>query len=68
MESPKSLTAVFHVKFHYEETEAKPVSERDIEMIHEILTKASGLEPEEQEILIKFAGYLGQLGKTDGRG
>ncbi len=46
IESPRSLTAVVHVKFHYEEAEIKPVGERDIEMISHILDKASGMEPE----------------------
>jgi hypothetical protein len=63
--SPKSLTAVVHVNFHYEEEEAKPVSERDIEMISQILTKASGLEPELQNILVKFADYLNQVGTEE---
>jgi len=60
IQSPRSLTAVVHVKFHYDEVEAKPVNERDIEMLSQILSKASGLEPELQQLLIKFADYLGQ--------
>lgn len=62
IQSPKSLTAVVHVKFHYADEEAgiKPVSERDIEVISRILDKASGLEAEKQELLVKFADYLNQ--------
>ncbi|GAH81942.1 unnamed protein product [marine sediment metagenome] len=68
IQSPKSLTAVVHVKFHYEETEPKPVSELDVEMVSQILAKASGLEPELQELLIKFAGHLNQVMETEERG
>lgn len=64
IKSPKSLTAVVHVKFHYDETEPKPVSERDVEMVSQILTKASGLDPELQELLVKFAGHLSQVKET----
>lgn len=62
--TPKSLTAVVHVDFHYEETNPKPVSERDVEMVSQILAKASGLGPELQECLVKFAGYLSQVKET----
>lgn len=68
IKSPKSLTAVVHVKFHYEEIEPKPVSERDVEMVSQILTKASGLAPELQELLVKFAGHLSQVKETEERG
>jgi len=67
MESPKSLTAVVHVKFHYKEVEAKPVSEADIEMVSRILDQAAGLKPELQEVLVKFAEYLNQLGEETDR-
>ena len=65
MESPKSLTAVVHVNFHSEETKPKPVSERDLEMVSQILTKASGLDPELQELLVRFAGHLSQVKETE---
>ncbi|MBU0847369.1 hypothetical protein KKH23_09325 [Patescibacteria group bacterium] len=64
MKSPKSLTAVVHVKFHYEDGEGKggikSVSDRDIEVISRVLDRAAGLEPELQEVLVKFADYLSQ--------
>ncbi len=60
-ESPKSLTAVVHVKFHYKEVELKPVGEADVEMISRILEKASGLDPDHQELLVKFADYISQV-------
>ncbi|MBA7695670.1 hypothetical protein ES703_104302 [subsurface metagenome] len=63
MESPKSLTAVVHVKFHYKDTEAKPVSDSDLKMISRILDTASSMEPEFQELLVKFADHLRKLGE-----
>jgi len=66
IKSPKSLTAIVHVKFHYKEPETKPVGQSEIEMMARVLDQASHLEPEMQEILVKFANYLNQLGgKTD---
>ena len=61
IESPKSLTAVVHVKFHYEDAEDKPISEQDIELVSQILTKAAGMKPEEQSLLVRFADYLVQF-------
>lgn len=66
MESPKSLTAIVHVRFHYKEPETKSVSESELEMLGRILDRASELSPEQQEILAKFAHYLDQLGKERG--
>ena len=56
--SPRSLTAVVHLKFDYEESETKPVGECDVEMISQILDKASGLDPAMQELLVRFADFL----------
>ena len=57
---------IVHVKFHYKEPETKPVDQSEIEMMARVLDQASHLEPEMQEILVKFANYLNQLsGKTD---
>jgi len=68
IKSPKSLTAVVHVKFHYEDKEPKPVSELDVEMVSQILAKASGLKPELQELLVKFADHLSQVKESEERG
>jgi len=68
IKSPKSLTAVVHMKFHYEDGEGgevKPVSEVDIEMVSRILDKAAGLDPQVQEVLVKFADYLSQQSCED---
>lgn len=64
MESPKSLTAIVHVNFHYGELEAKPVGQNEIVMMGRILDQASELDPELQKILARFADYLNGL-KTD---
>jgi len=61
MESPKSLTAIVHVKFHYIEPKTKPVSEGEIEMMANVLDKTSDLSPEMRDIVVKFAEYLGQV-------
>jgi len=60
-ETPKSLTAVAHVKFNYQETEAKTSDTREIEMLSRILGQTSSLSPERQEIMVKFADYLSKL-------
>jgi len=64
-ESPKSLTATIHVRFHYKDTETQSVTEGETAMINSILDKASDMPPDLREILIKFADYLKQLGKEE---
>jgi len=68
IESPKSLTAIVHVKFHYKELGSKPVDQDEIEMLAKILDQGSELSPGMQEILLKFADYLNQNMKRDGGG
>lgn len=57
--SPKSLTAIVHVKFHYQELE-KPVTQSEIEMMSEILDHVSELNPDHRDIIINFVDYLSQ--------
>lgn len=64
MKSPKSLTAVIHIKFNYPEPEDKPVNEADMEMLSRILDRAAELEPELQELIVKFANHLCELSKS----
>lgn len=66
IQSPKSLTATVHVRFHYAEPETKPLSEGETQMIADLLEHVTDLEPELQEILIKFASHLktSATGKT----
>ena len=54
----KSLTAVVHVKFNYSDEAQLPVSEDEVQMMGNILDKASKLDSETQEMLIRFADYL----------
>jgi len=61
IETPKSLTAIIHVRFNYQDAEAKTPGTGEIELLSRILDKASGLSPEMQEVVVKFADYLGDL-------
>lgn len=61
IETPKSLTAIIHVKFNYEQSAAKTPDAKDIELLSNILDQTSNLAPEMQEIIAKFADYLGTL-------
>jgi len=63
VESPKSLTAIVHVRFDYEGVEAESVSQGEIEIMSHILDRVSELPPEQQEILVKFADYLNGLAR-----
>lgn len=61
MEKPKSLTAIVHVKFHYQELEAKPVTEGEVEVISRILDQSSELPVDLQEVVFRFSEYLSKL-------
>lgn len=65
-ESPRSLTAVIHVRFHYKEADGKGGSEGGVALMDKILEQASELPPELQEVVVKFADYLNGL-KNDGQ-
>ncbi|MBA7577742.1 hypothetical protein ES708_19595 [subsurface metagenome] len=64
----KSLTAVVHVKFNYSDEAQLPVSEDEIRMMGTVLDKASKLDTETQEILIRFADYLKEVNKNQNPG
>jgi hypothetical protein len=67
--SPKSLTAIVHVRFQYEELEAE-LGGAELDMIGKILERASKLEPDMREIMLKFADFLQGQGvgqKEDGQ-
>jgi len=64
IKSPKSLTATIHVRFNYDGSESKVISgEGPTEIIGRILDQAADMEPEMQELLVRFADYLN--GKRD---
>lgn len=65
MKTPKSLTATIHVQFHYDEEEPKQASESEVELVNKILDRTSELEPDLQEIILKFADYLSSLGEKE---
>ena len=58
IQSPKSLTATIHIRFHYKDPESDPVTEGETTMIDKLLDQAGDLDPELQDLLIKFASYL----------
>jgi len=62
IQSPKSLTATIHVRFHYENPDGKLAATADTETIHRILDQAADMEPDLQEILVRFANYLNNQG------
>jgi len=62
IESPKSLTAIVHIRFHYKEQETKPVGEGEIEIMSRILDRTSELSPELQEMVVNFTDYLNKHG------
>lgn len=66
-ESPKSLTATVHVRFNYSQSAAEPVTASDVEILHNILDKASELSPDHRELFLKFAEYLNGFYKKDGQ-
>lgn len=66
LQSPKSLTATVHIRFHYYEPEGKPADESQVEMMNRILDHASELDPSLQELLISFANYLSELKNKEG--
>jgi len=55
---PSSLTAIVHVRFHYDEKEKKIVGKAEIQLLDELLGRAGDMDPELQELLVKFADYL----------
>ena len=67
IESPKSLTAVIHIRFHYREEESKPTTESGIEILSKLIDRVSELDPEYQELLIKFANHLKEMCNKEGR-
>jgi len=59
IESPKSLTAVIHVSFHYREVETK-ATEGGVEALSKLLDQSLELSPEHLELLIKLASRLAE--------
>jgi len=55
---PSSLTAVVHMRFHFDEHKKRLVGEAEIQVLDELLGRAGDLEPELQEMLVKFADYV----------
>lgn len=58
IQSPKSLTATIHIRFHYAEPETSPVTEGEAAMVGRLLEQTADLDPDLQEVMIKFANFL----------
>lgn len=58
IQSPRSLTAIVHVKFHYGEGISKAPDESQIELLNNLMEKTSSLDPELQRILVGFADQM----------
>lgn len=65
MESPRSLTAVVHVKFNYPGNPIAKVAKSDLEVMSKVLDQAAEMSPEHQDILIKFADYLKNISESE---
>uniref|UniRef100_A0A6H1Z8A2 Uncharacterized protein n=1 Tax=viral metagenome TaxID=1070528 RepID=A0A6H1Z8A2_9ZZZZ len=63
---PSSLTAIVHMKFRYDEKERKLVGEAEIQLLDELLGRAGELDPELQELLVKFADYVSKSSTKSG--
>ena len=61
IETPKSLTAIVHVKFNYSENKQPPVEEGEIELLNRIINQGSDLSPQMQDMLAKFADHLSKV-------
>jgi len=57
IEPPKSLTAIIHISFRYKEAESEVATGR-VEALNKLLECVSSLNPEHQELPIKFADCL----------
>jgi len=60
---PTSMTALINLKFHYDEETGKLSGEVDLQLLDELIGEAKDLQPDLQEILIRFAQ---SINKTSG--
>jgi len=60
---PTSMTALINIKFHYDEETRKLSGEVDLQLLDELIGEAKDLQPDLQEILIRFAQ---SINKTSG--
>ncbi len=66
MEAPKSLTAIVHVKFHYEDD--RSTEPRRAELLSRMLEHAVELKPELQQMLVDFASHMDKVSSEPGNG
>lgn len=65
IQSPKSLTAVVHVRFHYDEAKEGRPRQGEVEILSKVMDQASELAPDLQEMLIKFASFVGKASQGE---
>jgi len=63
METPRSLTAIVHLRFNYDEKDTKgkkdkPIAEGELETLNKLMDQAADLPVDMQEMLVKFGSYL----------
>ena len=56
MLSPKSMTAVVHVRF--QEPAGKPPADEEIELLNRVMSQNYELDPKLKEVLDRFADHL----------
>ncbi len=66
MEAPKSLTAIVHVRFHYEDK--KYTEPGRAELLSKVMERASELKPELQQMLVDFASHVDKVSSECGKG
>ncbi len=66
METPKSLTAIVHVKFHYDDN--RSTEPRRAELLSRMLEHAVELKPELQQMLVDFASHMDKVSSEPGNG
>lgn len=62
MKHPKSITATIRIEINGNGSQVKG-GNNQVELISRIMSQASELDPECQELLFKFAFFLGKSGK-----
>ncbi len=55
---PRSVTAVFHLRLILDPEQGKPIGEGETGLLDHLMKQATELNPEHQEMLVRFAGHL----------
>ncbi|KKN43824.1 hypothetical protein LCGC14_0699150 [marine sediment metagenome] len=52
---PRSVTAIVHIRFVSPPEQGKPIGEGETGLLDHLMKQATGLNPEHQEMLVRFA-------------